>query len=150
MCLLEYPQATSFSTANLESEQKLLKSKIANCQASYYTRSRYDRTISSNIVYLDALLVDSIKHCFSHYLALSQITALLKIEVGRARLGNITGIYLHTLPECRLLCCKSHYSFQITWSLATNTIVELGRVRSKPSTLRYTCRRTYLRSIRFC
>ena len=140
--------ASSFPTAKSQSEQK--RSEVQDHKAPYYARSRHDRTMSSNTVYLDALLVDSIEHCFSHYSAPSRITALSTIEAGRSRLRNVTGIYLHALPECRLLCCKTHCSFQITWPLATDTTVELGRLRSKPSTSRYTYRRTHLRSIRFC
>jgi hypothetical protein len=84
MCLLEYPQATSFSTANSQSERKLLKSKIANCRASYYTRSRHDRIMSSGAVHLDSLLVILIEHCFSQYTTPSRITAVSKIEEHRS------------------------------------------------------------------
>ena len=148
MRLLKYPRATSYATAKLQSEQK--GSEVQDHKALNSTRNRHDRTVSSNTVCLDALLVDSIEHSFSHYSSPSRITALSKIEADRSRLRNIIGNKPHALPECRLLCCKSHCSFQITRSLATDTTVELGRVRSKPSTSRYTCRRTHSRSIRFC
>lgn len=148
MRLLEYPRATSSATVKSQSEQK--RSEVQDHRAQNYIRSRHDRTMFSSTVRLDALLVTSLEHCFSQYSAPSRTAALSRIEAGRSRLRNITGIYLHALPECRLLCCKSHCSFQITWSLATDTIVELGRVRSKPSTPRYTRRRTYSRSVRFC
>jgi hypothetical protein len=82
MRLLEYPQATSFSTANSQFEQKVLKSKIAKRRTSRHTRSRHDRTMSSSAVHLDSLLVILIERYFSQYTTPSRITAVSKIEEG--------------------------------------------------------------------
>ena len=58
-------QATSFSTANSPSEQKLPKSKTAKRLTSHHTSSHHGRTMSSSAVHLDSLPIILVEHCFS-------------------------------------------------------------------------------------